>query len=140
MGAKFDLTQVAGGALQQKVDQAFRKVIQNMSDVNTPSEAKREINLKITFSQNEERTKSDCKIEVRTKLANPFPIKTLFYTDQDLDTGEVYASEYGSSIPGQTSFKDVGITTSKNHVDTETGEIIDQGDTVMDFRAKRKKA
>ena len=36
MGTQFDLKEVAGGALQEKVDQAFCKVIQNMSDVNTP--------------------------------------------------------------------------------------------------------
>lgn len=142
MGVEFDLNGVAGGALRHKVNQAFQKVIQNMSDVNTSFGDKREITLKITFSQNEERTKCDCKIDVRTKLASPLPVNTIFYTDKDLDTGEVYASEFGSSIPGQTTFKDLGITTSESGdtVDTNTGEILSQNDSVVDLRQKRKKA
>ena len=104
METQFDLKEVAGGALQEKVDQAFCKVIQNMSDVNTPYGAKREITLKITFSQNEDRTKCDCKMDVKTKLANPIPVTTMFYTDKDLDTGKVYANEFGNSVPGQRSW------------------------------------
>lgn len=141
MGTQFDLKEVAGGALQEKVDQAFCKVIQNMSDVNTPYGAKREITLKITFSQNEDRTKCDCKMDVKTKLANPIPVTTMFYTDKDLDTGKVYANEFGNSVPGQTSLKDLGITTTSDGtvVDTDTGEIIAK-DPVVDLRSKRKQA
>lgn len=141
MGTQFDLKEVAGGALQEKVDQAFCKVIQNMSDVNTPYGAKREITLKITFSQNEDRTKCDCKMDVKTKLANPIPVTTMFYTDKDLDTGKVYANEFGNSVPGQTSLKDLGITTTSDGtvVDTDTGEIITK-DPVVDLRSKRKQA
>lgn len=141
MGTQFDLKEVAGGALQEKVDQAFCKVIQNMSDVNTPYGAKREITLKITFSQNEDRTKCDCKMDVKTKLANPIPVTTMFYTDKDLDTGKVYANEFGNSVPGQTSLKDLGITTASDGtvVDTDTGKIITK-DPVVDLRSKRKQA
>lgn len=123
------------------MDQAFCKVIQNLSDVNTPYGAKREITLKITFSQNEDRTKCDCKMDVKTKLANPIPVTTMFYTDKDLDTGKVYANEFGNSVPGQTSLKDLGITTTSDGtvVDTDTGEIIAK-DHVVDLRSKRKQA
>ena len=141
MGTQFDLKEVAGGALQEKVNQAFGKVIQNMSDVNTPFGDKREITLKIVFSQNEDRTKCNCKIDVRTKLANPIPVNTLFYTDKDLDTGEVYVNEFGNSVPGQMSTKDLGVTTTSDGtmVDSDTGEVID-ADPVVDLRSKRKKA
>lgn len=142
MSAELDLKEVAGGALQHKVNQAFQKVIQNMSDVNTSFGDKREITLKMTFSQNEERTKCDCKIDVRTKLASPLPVNTIFYTDKDLDTGEVYASEFGNSVPGQTTIRDLGITTTESGdiVDTETGEILPKDDPIVDLRSKRKKA
>ena len=40
MGASFNLSTVAGGALQRKVDQAFTQIIENMCDPNTPPNKK----------------------------------------------------------------------------------------------------
>lgn len=50
-----DLKNIAGGALQEKVDAAMRRVLDNMQDPNTPWKVKRQITVKIAFTQNEER-------------------------------------------------------------------------------------
>ena len=55
---EISLQELAGGALQEKVNQAFEKVMQNMQDPNTPWKNKRKITVGITFVQNEDRT--DC--------------------------------------------------------------------------------
>ena len=68
-------------------------------------------------------------------------MKTSFYIGKDLQTGEIYAEEYGKQIKGQMSLKDyesrppVQENVQKidgDVVDTETGEVI--GTEIVDFR------
>jgi hypothetical protein len=136
------LQDIAGGALQEKVNQAFAKVMQNMQDPNTPWKNKRKINVSLTFEQNEDRTDCTCDIAVDTKLAAVKPVSTKFCTEKNIATGEIFAQEYGPGIRGQMSFDDVEQNTEGKTVevdgqivDTETGEIKDE--TVVDFRAKQ---
>ena len=84
---EISLQELAGGALQEKVNQAFEKVMQNMQDPNTPWKNKRKITVGITFAQNEDRTDCTCDISVDTKLAAVKPVSTKFCTQKDLATG-----------------------------------------------------
>lgn len=140
---EISLQDIAGGALQEKVNQAFEKVMQNMQDPNTPWKNKRKINLCLTFIQNEDRTDCTCDISVDTKLAAVKPVSTKFCTEKDVSTGEIFAQEYGPGIRGQMSFEDVEQNTEDktveidgNIVDTETGEIVK--DSVIDLRAAKQ--
>lgn len=137
------LQEIAGGALQEKADQAFAKVMENMQDPNTPWKNKRKINICLSFGQNEDRTDCTCDIAVDTKLAAVKPVSTKFYTEKDLDTGTIFTQEYGPGVKGQMSFDDMeqneGDTAAMVNgqiVDTETGEA--QKDTIVDFRAARQ--
>lgn len=80
------LHDLAGGALQEKVNQAFEQVMKNMQDPNTPWKNKRKINLTLSFEQNEDRTDCTCDISVDTKLASVKPVSTKFSTQKDLTT------------------------------------------------------
>lgn len=140
---EISLHNVAGGALQEKVNQAFEQVMKNMQDPNTPWKNKRKINLTLTFIQNEDRTDCTCDISVDTKLAAVKPVSTKFCTEKDVSTGEIFAQEYGPGIRGQMSFKDVEQNTEDktvevdgNIVDTETGEVVK--DSVIDLRAAKQ--
>lgn len=136
---EISLQELAGGALQEKVNQAFEKGMQNMQDPNTPWKNKRKITVGITFAQNEDRTDCSCDISVDTKLAAVKPVSTKFCTQKDLATGEVYAQEYGPGIRGQMSFADVDqnmVEVDGNMVDTETGEIKEDG--VIDLRGAKQ--
>lgn len=140
---EISLQELAGGALQEKVNQAFEKVMQNMQDPNTPWKNKRKITVGITFAQNEDRTDCTCDISVDAKLAAVKPVSTKFCTQKDLATGEIYAQEYGPGIRGQMSFEDMEQSTEDKTVevdgrivDTETGEI--KGNSVVDFRAAKQ--
>lgn len=140
---EISLHDVAGGALQEKVNQAFEQVMKNMQDPNTPWKNKRKINLTLTFIQNEDRTDCTCDISVDTKLAAVKPVSTKFCTEKDVSTGEIFAQEYGPSIRGEMSFKDVEQNTEDktvevdgNIVDTETGEVVK--DSVIDLRAAKQ--
>lgn len=140
---EISLHDVAGGALQEKVNQAFEQVMKNMQDPNTPWKNKRKINLTLTFIQNEDRTDCTCDISVDTKLAAVKPVSTKFCTEKDVSTGEIFAQEYGPGIRGQMAFEDVEQNTEDktveidgNIVDTETGEVVK--DSVIDLRAAKQ--
>lgn len=123
------LQEVAGGALQEKANQALQKVFANMQDPNTPWKNKRVVTIKLSFTQNEDRDDSTCEISVDTKLAPVKPVETKFSIAKNLKTGEVEAMEYGPGIKGQMTLSDYPIdrtseiTIDGKRVDTETGEI-----------------
>lgn len=124
------LDEIAGGAVQEKANQAFTEVIENMLDPNTPWETSRELTIKIKLSQNESRDDLKIAISVNKKLAGSRPVNTNMYVGKDLDTGNVYVQEYGPQIKGQYSINDMdGQTTEDSHSD-------DGG--IVDFQKKRK--
>ncbi len=134
---------VAGGALQEKANQAFTKVMQNMQDPNTPWKNKRKINICLSFEQNEDRTDCTCNIAVDTRLAPVKPVNTKFCIGNDLATGKVFAREYGPGIKGQMSFEDVEQGMAEHTVggDGRNADVETEGtgeETIIDFRAERK--
>lgn len=132
-----DLKEVAGGALQEKSQKALEDVFENMQDPNTPWKNKREVVIKMKFTQNEDRDDATCEISVEKKLAQPKPVETKFALGKNLETGEVVAEEYGPGIRGQISLDEYQREqVDGKNVDTETGEIIEDSktDAVVDFR------
>ena len=133
-----NLKEVAGGALQEKAQKALEDVFENMQDPNTPWKNKREVVIKMKFTQNEDRDDATCEISVEKKLAQPKPVETKFALGKNLETGEVVAEEYGPGIKGQISLDEYQREQEINGktVDTETGEIIEDSkkDAVVDFR------
>lgn len=136
------LNELTGGALQEKFEQALETVIENMQDPNTPWKNKRAIMIRLTFEQNEERDDTTVNISVDTKTAPVKPISTRMAIGTDLQTGKVYAQEYGSQIRGQMSFSTSPQMPSEllidgKTVDTSTGEI-KETENVVDFRAAKQ--
>ena len=138
---RVELKDLVGSALQEKFSKAFEKVVENLQDQNTSFKVKRGITIKLTFDQNEARDDVSVSVDVSEKLAPQAGMKTSFYIGKDLQTGEIYAEEYGKQIKGQMSLKDyesrppVQENVQKidgDVVDTETGEVI--GTEIVDFR------
>lgn len=117
-----NLKDMVGGALQQKFQNSFERVMENMQDENTPYKDKRQITITMTFVQNEQRDDVVCDIAVKEKLAMQGGLKTHFSVGKDLRTGKVAAEEYGNQLKGQMSMSD---DESVAAVDMETGEVID---------------
>jgi len=140
--SKVNLEEFAGGALQEKFDDAMDKVLDNLMDPNTPWKNKRKISVEITFEQNEDRDDTSVNVSVVSKLAPVKPIATRMSIGRNLATGEVFAEEYGNQIKGQMSFADLeqkqspNTVIGKDVVDTATGEVIGTKDDVIDFRSK----
>lgn len=123
-----DLQNIAGGALQEKADEAMRKVLENMHDPNTPWKVKRQITIKIAFTQNEERDDTAVDLSVDMKLAPVSPVRTRMAIGRDLKDGKIYAEEYGRQIKGQMSLEleqEPSETVSSSSSDTGEGKVID---------------
>lgn len=139
---KVELKDLVGGALQEKFAKSFEKVIDNLQDMNTSFKAKRKITIQLDFTQNENRDDVAVNVNVVEKLAPQAPMETKFYIGKDLNTGDVYAEEYGKQIKGQMSFNDFASPIQSVQkidgevVNTETGEILSKepDNTVVDFR------
>ncbi len=124
--SKIDLKEMVGGALQDKFQHSFDRVMENLQDRNTPFKDKREITIKMTFVQNEQRDNVVASLKVTEKLASQGELVTQFATGKDLRTGEVIAEEYGNNqLKGQMML-------DASQVDPETGEIAEE--TIVDFR------
>lgn len=131
--AKVSLEQVMGGGLQEQFSKAFDRVIENLSDPNTPFKEARKITIELKFTQNEGRDDVSCAVSVKEKLAAQAPMNTAFMVGKNLKTGEIYAEEYGrhNRLKGQTSFDEI-------QVNPETGEVLEEKQPVnveiVDFR------
>ena len=126
-----NLRELVGGALQEQFGKAFEKVIENLQNPNTPFKNTREITIKLKFTQNEKRDDVKCGISVSEKLAAQSPMETSFAIGTDLQTGEVYAHEYGRQMQGQMTVDDIPAPKLQEGevFDKETGEI-----KVLDLR------
>lgn len=135
---KVELQEFAGGALQEKFNRAFERVVENLQDVNTPFKVKRRITIQVDFIQNEMRDDVRCDISVVEKLAPQAPMSTQFAIGKNLESGEIIAREYGRGMKGQMTLDDFKqeqqrtVSYSGKEVDAETGEI--KSDTIVDFR------
>ena len=104
--SKVNLETFAGGALQEQFDDAMEKVLVNLTDPNTPWKNKRKILVEVTFEQNEDRNDSAVNVSAVPKLAPVKPVSTRMTIGKDLDTGEVFAQEYGAQCRGQMTMGD----------------------------------
>lgn len=119
---KVELQNLVGGQLWEKFEHAFEKVLENLQDPNTSFKVKRGITIKLDFVQNEKRDDVLVSVDVSEKLAPQAGMKTSFSIGKDLQTGEIYAEEYGKQIKGQMNLFDI--------MDPETGEVIEQNQNI----------
>lgn len=130
--SKVNLEEFAGGALQEKFDVAMEQVLTNMLDPNTPWKNKREINIKVSFEQNEDRDDTHVDVSVVPKLAAVKSIGTRMAIGKNIKTGELYAEEYGNQVRGQMSMSDYE---EKDTSDEDS--VKESGNKVVDLRAAK---
>lgn len=98
----FQLSELANGAIQEKLDGELQKVFTNIHDPNTDSNAKRVVTIKLEFQPNDTRDIVGVKSDFTTKLAPVQGVVTTVLTGKDIATGKVEAHELKSNAPGQT--------------------------------------
>lgn len=98
------ISQMANGAIQEKLDGEFKKVFDNIHDPNTRAEDKRTVTIKLEFVPDENRQTVKVIGNISLKLANVRDVSTTVLTGKDLVSGKIEAKELKSNISGQTYF------------------------------------
>ncbi len=125
---------LANGAVQEKLNVELEKVFKNIADVNTKSNAKRSVTVKLDFSPNDERDKVDLTVQLKTTLAPVTDVNTLVLTEE-MD-GKVYANELKSGAKGQT-YIDPDDATLKTDVGEPIEEVERKNNQIIDLQAKK---
>lgn len=107
---ELNLSKLANGAIQEKLDGELKKLFENIHDPNTSPVAKRAITIKLELKPDENRQVVSMTSDFSLKLAPVDGVNTTVLTGKDLNTGQIEAHELQSSVPGQT------------YMDPETGE------------------
>ena len=76
---------LAAGAVPERVQEAFKKVMDNILDPNTKATTKRSITVTYTFAPDEDRTDIRIGIEVKEKTAPLKSVSTGLYMIADAD-------------------------------------------------------
>ncbi|NQN57285.1 hypothetical protein HPA10_02610 [Streptococcus suis] len=130
-----DLSSIAAGGLQEKLNNELARVIENILDPNTDPTVKREVSIKLVLKPNDQRNSVDTIMEVKSKLAPQVKLSTTILVGQNYETGEIHANELLSAMPGQTFFDNDAV------LRTDTGQPIDEiekedNPAIIDFKKK----
>lgn len=95
------LASIGNGACLELFQVALQRVIANIGDVQTSSKARREINIKVIITPDEDRNIGFTAIQVTSKLAHAKPVSgTLYFGHRPKDgKEEYYAVTNNASAP-----------------------------------------
>lgn len=96
------LSELANGAIQEKLDGELKKVFENIHDPNTKAEDKRTVTIKLEFVPDENRQTVKVNSNISIKLANVKDVSMTVLTGKNLTNGKIEAKELKSTVPGQT--------------------------------------
>ena len=126
MAITFD--NIAGGELAEKFTMALAQIGRNILDPNMDPIAARGMTINLKFKPGSRGT-IDIEFDIKTKLAGFQKSQTLFLVGQDINTGRIEMSEYGSDRPQVTSvaaaYTEVRQPTAQTF-DPATGEIYEE--------------
>lgn len=118
MKTQVDLSNFAEGALQEKFDKEFQKILANIQDLNTNWKTPRKLVIEMKFSTDEDRELSLIDITTKSVLAISKQATARILIGAD-GKGGYLANELRTQVPGQQRIR----------VDMETGEILDSEPT-----------
>lgn len=100
MAITFD--NIAGGELAEKFTMALAQIGRNILDPNMDLAAARGMTINLKFKPGSRGT-IDIEFDIKTRLAGFQKSQTVFLVGQDINTGRIEMSEYGSDRPQVTS-------------------------------------
>lgn len=132
-----DLSNLADGGIQEKVDLEMKKVFENIHDLNTEPKSKRKVTITLELTPDENREVITISSSVKSNLAPLTDVTTTILTGRNVD-GRVEAKELKSRTKGQTYF-DVDDGKFKDDVGTPIEEIESNDNSgLIDFQKKQK--
>ena len=131
----FNISELAEGAVQEKIDQEVRKIVANILDVNTAFKPTRKLIIDVEFSADSTRQVIETNVTVKSKIQPSESVSTLVMAGRN-DSGYIQAAELKSNAPGQMFF-DANDSTLKTDIGVPVDEI--EGNGVIDFNARKIK-
>ncbi|MBU3146612.1 replication terminator protein [Clostridium sp. CF012] len=104
MSKNFSIESLADGAIAEQINSAIEKVLENISDMNTPYKTKRKLNIILAFDADESREMSEVGVTIKATLAPATPTKTRILIDRD-NKGKIVGAEYKKQLKGQTELE-----------------------------------
>ena len=117
---ELNLSEMANGAIQEKLDMELEKIFENIHDPNTKAKDKRAVTIKLEFTPDDNRQVINLNSSFVSKLAPVRDFDTTILTGKDFTSGKVAAKELKSEVPGQTY---IDLIDGKQK--TDVGEPID---------------
>ena len=131
----FNISNLAEGAVQEKIDQEVRKIVANILDVNTAFKPSRKLIIDVEFSSDSTRQVIETNVTVKSKIQPSESVSTLMMAGRN-DSGYIQAAELKSNAPGQMYF-DANDSTLKTDVGVPVDEL--EGGAVIDFNQRKIK-
>lgn len=128
-----NLSEFAGGAVDERFNIELQEVLENMQDLNTDPLKPRTITLKITLKGNDERNLSSVLVDAKTSLVPANGIAATLLLDHD-KSGKPVAAELKSGIPGQSFISDNGEVLDDKGKAVMTDEEIQKVSKVVNFK------
>lgn len=116
-----NLSEMAEGGIQEKLDLELQKVLDNIQDLNTEAGAKRKITLTLEFKPDDNREIIATTSAFKTTLAPTVGVATTILTGRNENTGMIEASELKSRVKGQ-----MYMDPEDSVVKTDTGVPVEQ--------------
>lgn len=131
----FNISNLADGAVQEKIDREVRKIVANILDVNTAFKPSRKLIIDVEFSPDSTRQVIETNVTVKSKIQPSESVSTLMMAGRN-DSGYIQAAELKSNAPGQMYF-DSNDSTLKTDVGVPVDELEDGA--VIDFNTRKIK-
>ena len=87
------LSELVGGAAEERFADALERILENIADPNTDAEAARKLTMELTFKPAKSRERFDLSVVVKTKTAVRSAVSTVVFFGRRPD-GMWEASEY----------------------------------------------
>lgn len=126
-----NLSKLASGAVQEKLDRAIKDVVKNILDPNTEATKKRKISVNLTITPSELRDSFGLATQVKTTLVPEEDVPATILIGKTAK-GDVVANELKSGAIGQTfidpddgKLKDDKGNDIEDGTESTTGHVID---------------
>lgn len=131
-----DISKIAQGSLQEKIQREWQRVLDNLQDPNIPFKPARKLIIELNCVQDETRTHLSVNGTVKTKLAPEQPVVANFGQQKDLVTGKAYAKEYTPIDARQINFDEYKEV--DGYLVDKDGVIQNKEDSIINLNRKVK--
>ncbi|KJW12887.1 hypothetical protein [Levilactobacillus spicheri] len=131
-----DLTDMANGAIQEKLEHVMGEVLDNILNPNTDAKKKRKVTINLVLTPNENRDAVTLDAQVKPTLVPEESATTTILVGRN-GKGNIEANELKSGTKGQTYF-DPDDEKLKDDKGEDIDKIEEQDNTVVDFQKPRK--